>query len=77
MADMDHMMDWMRDIEHAGEFHWNDQMTECVFRAAAGFMPDSDYMLYLEGDIRSHGGEMMDMNHAQYDGFMIHFRTGP
>lgn len=77
MNDMDHMMEWMTDIEYHGEFHWSDDMTECVFRLGAGFAPDTDYMIYLEGDVRSHGGQMMDMHNFQYDGLMIHFRTGP
>ena len=77
MADMDHMMEWMRDIEHPGEFDWNDEMTECVFRPDTGFSPHTDYMIYLEDGIRSQRGMMMDMHHLQYDGLMIHFRTGP
>jgi hypothetical protein len=77
MGDMEHMMEWMRDIEHPGEFHWNEEMTECVFRPDGGFAPHTDYMVYLEGAVRSHGGQMMDMHHLQYDGLMIHFRTGP
>jgi hypothetical protein len=76
MDDMDHMMELMRDIEHPGEFDWNDETTECVFRPDAGFSPDTDYMIYLEGDVRSRGGNMMDMHHLQYDGIMAHFRTG-
>jgi hypothetical protein len=77
MGDMDHMMEWMRDIEHPGEFDWNDEMTECVFRPDTGFSPHTDYMIYLEGDVRSHGGMMMDMHDLQYDGLMIHYKTGP
>ena len=77
MNGMDHMMDWMRDIEHPGKFGWNDEMTECVFRPVGGFSPHTDYMIYLEGDIRTHGGGMMDVHHMQSDGLMIHFRTGP
>jgi hypothetical protein len=77
MRDMDHMMEWMSEFEHPGEFHWNEEMTECVFRPDGGFAPDTDYMVYLEGDVRAHSGQMMDMHHLQYDGLMIHFRTGP
>jgi hypothetical protein len=77
MENMEHMMDWMGDIEIPGDFEWNHEMTECVFRPDAGFSPSTDYMVYLRGDIRSHGGDLMDMHHLQYDGFMIHFRTGP
>ena len=77
MADMDHMMEWMRDIEHPGEFDWNDEMTECAFRPDILFLPHTDYMVYLERGIRSHDGMMMDMHELQYDGLIIHFRTGP
>lgn len=77
VSDMDHMMEWMSDIEHHGEFDWNDNMTECEFHLDAGFSPHTGYMIYLKGDIRSQGGKMMDMHHLQYDGLMIHFRTGP
>jgi hypothetical protein len=76
MSDMDHMMEWMSEIEHHGEFNWNDEMTECEFHLDAGFSPHNDYMIYLKGDIRSQGGKMMDTHHMQYDGLMIHFRTG-
>jgi hypothetical protein len=76
MGDMDHMMEWMRDIEYHGDFGWNDEMTECVFRPNNGFSPHTDYMIYLEGDVRSHGGMVMDMHHLQHDGLMIHYRTG-
>jgi hypothetical protein len=77
MGDMDHMIEWISNIEHPGEFHWNENMTECVFRPGAGFSPHTDYMIFFEGDVQSHGGMMMDMHHFQYDGLMIHFRTGP
>ena len=77
MSGMDHMMEWMRDFEHPGEFSWNEEMTQCVFRPDNGFLPQTDYMIYLEDGVRSHGGQMMDMHHLQYDGLMIHFRTGP
>ncbi|NIM65856.1 MAG: hypothetical protein GTO51_07705 [Candidatus Latescibacteria bacterium] len=77
MGRMDHMMEWMRDIELSGEFDWNAEMTECVFHPDTGFLAHTDYMIYLEGDVRSRGGMMMDMHRLQYDGLMIHFRTGP
>ena len=76
MGDMDHMMDWMTEIEHPGEFEWNDEMTECVFRPDAGFLPNTDYMIYVEDNIRTDDGHMMGI-HMQYDGFMTHFQTGP
>ncbi len=77
MTDMDHMMAWMRDIELPGRFEWNDEMTECVFRPDTEFLPHTDHMVYLEDRIRSHDGHMMDRIGLRYDGFMIHFRTGP
>ena len=76
MGNMDHMMDWMRDIQLPGEFQWNDDMTECTFHPDSGFLPQTDCMIYLEGDVRSHAGMMMDMHHLQFDAVMIHFRTG-
>ena len=76
MGEMDHMMDWMRDIQLPGEFRWNDDMTECTFHPDEEFSPQTDCMIYLEGDVRSHAGMMMDMHHLQFDAVMIHFRTG-
>ena len=77
MGDTDHMLEWMRKIQHRGQFTWNDEMTACTFRPQGGFLPQTDYMVYLEGDIRSHGGKMIDMHQMKYDALMIHFQTGP
>ncbi len=77
MIDMDHMMAWMNEIELRGRFHWNNDMTECIFRPDADFLPHTDHMVYLENGIRSRDGHMMDGMDLRYKGLMIHFRTGP
>lgn len=77
MTDMDHMMAWMRDIELPGRFAWNNEKTRCVFHPDTGLLPHTDYMIYLEDNIRSHDGHMMDQTGLAYGGLMIHFRTGP
>ena len=77
MTDMNHMMAWMRDFELPGRFDWNNEMTECVFHPDTGLFPHTDYMIYVEDNIRSHDGHMMNWTGLPYDGLMIHFRTGP
>jgi len=77
MMDMDDMMDWMDSIEYHGRFHWNENMDSCRFVPDSSLMPNTDYMLFLYGDLHSHDGMMMDRHHLDYDGFMYHFQTGP
>jgi hypothetical protein len=74
---MNHMMDWMDSIEYHGQFYWNENMDSCRFVPDSTLMPNTDYMLFLYGNIKSHNGMMMDRHHLDYDGYMYHFRTGP
>ncbi len=77
MMGMDHMMNWMDSIQHDGAFHWNGSMDTCVFVPDSTMMPSTDYMMFMNGDIHAHNGEMMNMSQLEYDGHMIHFTTGP
>jgi hypothetical protein len=77
MMGMNHMMHWMDSIQHAGDFHWNSGMDTCVFAPDSSMMPNTDYMMFMYGDVHGHNGEMMNMSQFQYDGHMIHFTTGP
>ena len=77
MMGMGHMMNWMDSIQHEGEFHWNDEMDSCVFIPDSSMMPNTDYMMFMNGDVHSQNGMTMNMSQMQYDGHMIHFTTGP
>ncbi|MCB2229886.1 Ig-like domain-containing protein [bacterium] len=77
MMGMDHMMDWMDSIQYHWEYHWNDDMDTCLFIPDSALMPNTDYMMFLSGDVHGHNGEMMNMQQMQYDGHMVHFTTGP
>ena len=77
MMGMNHMMDWMDSIQYNGEYHWNGGMDTCVFVPDSMMMPSTDYMMFMNGDIHAHNGEMMNMSKLQYDGHMVHFTTGP
>lgn len=74
--EMDHMMQWMHDIESPGTFEWSHNMMECTFHPRGGLSPDTDYMIYFAQGARSQGGGMMNMQHMQNDAVMVHFRTG-
>jgi len=76
MMDMDHMMDWMDSIQHNGTFHWNGGMDTCVFVLDSTMMPNTDYMMFMNGDVHSYMGEKMNMSQLQYDGHMSQFTTG-
>jgi hypothetical protein len=52
-------------------------MDSCVFMPDSAMMPNTDYMMFLNGDVHSQGGMMMNMSQMQYDGHMIHFTTAP
>jgi len=58
MMGMDHMMDWMDNIQHDGEFRWNNGMDTCVFVPDSTMMPNTDYMMFMNGDVHSHNGGM-------------------
>ena len=77
MMDMDHMMEWMDSIQYPGHFNWNSAMDSCQFIMDSPLMPNTDHMMFMYGDVKSHGGMMMDMHGLEYDGEMYHFRTGP
>ena len=77
--EMDHMMQWMHDIESPGTFEWSHNMMVCTFHPRGGLSPDTDYMIYFGEGARSQGGGMMNMRHMQHiqnDAVMVHFRTG-
>jgi len=74
MMDMDHMMNWIDSIHISGEFHWNESGDSCLYIPGT-MVPDTDYMIYINGDIMSHDGNMMDMHHLDYEGHMYHFTT--
>jgi hypothetical protein len=77
MMNMDHMMEWMDRIDMPGEYHWNDAQDFCEFVPESGLMPDTEYMVFMYGGMRSHDGRSMDTHHLQHDGYMYHFRTAP
>jgi hypothetical protein len=77
MMDMDQMMEWMHGIEMPGEYHWNEDHDFCEFVPDGGMMPDTEYMLFVNGGMRSHTGELMRTHHLRYEGYMYHFRTAP
>lgn len=76
MVDMGHMMQWLSEIDLPGEFGWNEGRDTCWFYPDSTMTPQQDYLIYLSGDIHDHHGAKMNMHHYQYDGPMIHFRTG-
>lgn len=77
MTNMDHMMQWMDSIQYNGQWHWNTNRDSCWFDPDSSLMPDTDHMIYLYGNMRSHDGMMMDIDTMQYGGPMYHFRTAP
>ena len=77
MMNMDHMMDWMDSIEYGGQFHWNAAFDSCQFIPDSTFMPDTDYLMFMYGNVQGRNGMMMDMDQAFADSLMFHFHTGP
>ncbi|MDF1545858.1 MAG: Ig-like domain-containing protein [bacterium] len=77
MMGMGEMMNWMDSIQYDGLFEWSGGMDTCIFTLDSTMMPNSDYMMFLYGDVHANNGEMMNMSQQQYDGHMIHFTTGP
>lgn len=75
MMQMEHMMRWMDSIEYDGGFHWNGRMDSCIFVPTSEMMPNSEYMIYMYGEMRGMNGRMMETDSLQYDGFMHHFTT--
>jgi hypothetical protein len=76
MMNMEHMMHWMDSIHIGGEFRWNYTMDSCSYEPDS-LMPNTEYMIYMNGDIMSHNGTMMDMHNYNYGGSINHFTTGP
>ncbi len=75
MMDMDHMMDWMDSIHISGEFQWNESMDSCQFTPGT-MMSNTEYLIYMNGDIMSQDSTMMDMSQIEYDSCMFRFTTG-
>jgi len=75
MNNMDHMMDWMNNSEYGGHFEWNHELDSCRFIPDSIMAPNTNYMIYMRGDIKSRGGMMMNMSGTDYDGYMYHFHT--
>jgi hypothetical protein len=75
MMNMDHLMGWMDSTSVSGDFHWNDAVDSCWFAPESSLAPDTEYMIFMNGDIMSRDGGMMDMHHLIYDSYMSHFTT--
>ena len=75
--DHDHMMDWMDSISYSGHFEWNNNLDSCVFYPDSMLGPNTEHMLYITGDVRSHDDYRMQMDSLQYDGHTYYFSTGP
>jgi hypothetical protein len=74
---MGHMIDWLEEFECDGLFHWDEGMDSCEFIPDSMLLSESEYMIFLFGDVRSDDGVVMDMHHLEYDGYMVHFKTKP
>lgn len=76
MDHMDHMDDWLDDISHHGEFHWNDLHDSCAFVPDNPLMPNTEYMLMLRGAVQGQHGMFMDLDDFENDAFTHRFHTG-
>ncbi len=77
MMDMDHMMGWMDDIEHSGNFNWNNSLDSCEFIPDSTMMHNTEYMLFINGEVYGRNGMKMDFELFDDDAFQHHFRTKP
>ncbi|MEW6412794.1 MAG: Ig-like domain-containing protein [Candidatus Zixiibacteriota bacterium] len=73
----DHTMDWIDSVSYTGAMHWNATSDSCVFHADSAFLPNTEHMIILTGEIRAHDGTAMDMSGYDAGCYMSFFTTGP
>ena len=72
----DRMMDWMDSTSCTGRFDWNHDYDICTFYPDSAMHANTEYMIYITGDVRSHDNYRMQMDSLQLDGFIFSFTTG-
>jgi hypothetical protein len=78
-VDRDHMMQWMDTLQMNGHFMWNAALDSCQFAPDSIMSANTEYMTFMYGQIKSHGGMMMNMGGngmmSSDTGFTYHFTT--
>lgn len=72
----DRSMDWIDSLASRGTIYWNSASDSCAFRADSTLMPNTEYMILLDGEVRAKDGTVMDMSVFDNGCYMSFFTTG-